>query len=81
MKRSLKRAVTSARASVRSRAWTSIDIVYSCVSDSIDRSSSTTIPPPSTVSIVRASTFGVTASKSWSTTIPKVLPSTRAVSL
>ena len=28
-------------------------------------SKNTTIPPPSTVSIVRASRFGVSASKSW----------------
>lgn len=39
-------------------------MVYSCFSEVIVRSSKTTTPPPSTVSIVRASKFGVSASKS-----------------
>ena len=39
------------------------------------------MPPPATVSTVRASRFGVSASKSCSTSIPYVCPSTRCVSL
>lgn len=42
----------------------SIVKVYSCLSDAILLSRNTTIPPPSTVSIVRARRFGVNASKS-----------------
>mmetsp|Transcript_1571 Transcript_1571/g.2564 ORF Transcript_1571/g.2564 Transcript_1571/m.2564 type:complete len:212 (-) Transcript_1571:52-687(-) len=80
MKRSLKRGCTSVCDSVRNRACASMDIVYSCWRDTIDLSSITTIPPPSTVSIVRASTFGVTASKSCSTSMPNVFPRMRCVS-
>ena len=39
-------------------------MVYSCFNEVIVRSNKTTTPPPSTVSIVRASKFGVSASKS-----------------
>lgn len=39
-------------------------IVYSCLSEVIVLSRSTTRPPPSTVSIVRARRLGVIASKS-----------------
>ena len=41
-----------------------IVIVYNCLSDAIVFSNITTIPPPSTVSIVLASKLGVSASKS-----------------
>lgn len=41
-----------------------IVIVYSCLREFIVLSSNTTIPPPSTVSIVLAKRLGVTASKS-----------------
>ena len=81
MKRSLKRHVTSAKASVRSRECTSIAIVYSCFRLLTVRRSRTTAPPPSTVSTVRARRLGVSASKSWSTHMPNVRPSTRFVSL
>lgn len=50
--------------SVLRRACTSIVRLYSCVSELMLLSSSTMMPPPSTVSIVRASRFGVSASKS-----------------
>ena len=81
MNRSLKRGVTSTCASVRKRACASMLIAYSWRSEVMLLRRSTTRPPPSTVSMVRASTLGVTASKSCSTSMPKVLPSTRAVSL
>jgi len=42
--------------------------------DDIVLSKSTIRPPPSTVSMVRASRFGVKASKSWRTHMPYVLP-------
>lgn len=41
-----------------------ITIVHRLVSDASDRNIKTIIPPPSTVSIVLASRFGVNASKS-----------------
>jgi hypothetical protein len=81
VKRSLNRGTTSPCASERNRAWTSIASEYSLVSDSIVLSRMHTIPPPSTVSIVRARMLGVTASKSCSTAIPYVRPSTRCVSV
>ena len=40
-------------------------MAYSCFSDVIVRNKTTIIPPPSTVSTVRARRFGVSASKSW----------------
>lgn len=40
-------------------------IVYSCFSEFMVRRRMTTNPPPSTVSTVLASKFGVKASKSW----------------
>ena len=49
---------------MRKRECTSIVIVYSLVSESRLDTSSTMMPPPSTVSIVRASRLGVSASKS-----------------
>lgn len=49
-----------------------IVMVYSCRSELIVFNKITTKPPPSTVSIVRASKFGVIASKSCSTHIPYV---------
>ena len=49
-----------------------IAIVYSCLNEDIVFKSRTTIPPPSTVSIVRAKRFGVIASKSCKTHIPYV---------
>jgi hypothetical protein len=45
-------------------------IVYSCRRDVMVFSSKITNPPPSTVSMVRASRFGVMASKSCSTHMP-----------
>lgn len=42
-----------------------IDKVYSCLSEVIVLSNKMTMPPPSTVSIVRAKIFGVIASKSY----------------
>ena len=65
---------------MKERNFRSDGYSYSCRSDAIDLRRSTTSPPPSTVSIVRASTLGVTASKSCSTSMPNVLPSTRCVS-
>ena len=49
-------------------------MVYSCLTDVIVFRINTTKPPPSTVSIVLASRFGVIASKSCSTHIPYVFP-------
>ena len=40
-------------------------IVYNCLSEFMVRRRMTTSPPPSTVSTVLASKFGVKASKSW----------------
>jgi len=40
-------------------------IVYNCFSEFMVRRRMTTSPPPSTVSTVLASKFGVKASKSW----------------
>lgn len=40
-------------------------IVYNCLSEFMVRRRITTNPPPSTVSTVLASKFGVKASKSW----------------
>lgn len=40
-------------------------IVYNCLSEFMVRRRITTSPPPSTVSTVLASKFGVKASKSW----------------
>lgn len=40
-------------------------IVYNCLSEFMVRKRTTTNPPPSTVSTVLASKFGVKASKSW----------------
>ena len=51
--------------SVVSREWMSIVSVKSCVSERNVLTSSTTAPPPSTVSIVRASRLGVMPSKSY----------------
>jgi hypothetical protein len=51
-------------ASVRRREWTSMVSVYSCVRLLRLLSSRMTNPPPSTVSMVRASRLGVRASKS-----------------
>lgn len=50
--------------SVLKRECTSMVRWYSCVNDVRVDSSNTMMPPPSTVSIVRASKFGVSASKS-----------------
>ena len=47
---------------------------YNCFKEVIVFNNSTTSPPPSTVSMVRARRFGVTASKSCNTSIPNVLP-------
>ena len=51
-------------ASVRSLLCTSMVRLKSCVRDCMELRSSTTMPPPSTVSIVLASRLGVNASKS-----------------
>lgn len=45
-------------------------ILYNCRNDVMVFNRSTTNPPPSTVSIVRARRFGVIASKSWRTSMP-----------
>lgn len=50
--------------SVRKRAWLSMVMLNSCVRELRLDSSSTTRPPPSTVSMERASRLGVMASKS-----------------
>lgn len=47
-----------------------IVIVYSCLSDVMVRIRITTIPPPSTVSMVLANKLGVNASKSCKTHMP-----------
>ena len=73
MNRSLNRAMTSSWASVRYREWISMDRVYSCFKLVMPFSSNTTMPPPSTVSIVLASKLGVIASKSCNIHIPYVL--------
>mmetsp|Transcript_6734 Transcript_6734/g.27868 ORF Transcript_6734/g.27868 Transcript_6734/m.27868 type:complete len:206 (+) Transcript_6734:479-1096(+) len=70
MNRSLNRPTTCWCDSVLNRECTSIVMVYSCDRLSMFDSSSTIMPPPSTVSTVRASRFGVSASKSWSTAMP-----------
>ena len=46
---------------------------YSCLNDFIVCSSNTTMPPPSTVSIVRHRMFGVSASKSWQTSAAQLV--------
>mmetsp|Transcript_32835 Transcript_32835/g.74121 ORF Transcript_32835/g.74121 Transcript_32835/m.74121 type:complete len:200 (+) Transcript_32835:754-1353(+) len=81
MKRSLKRGTTNPCCSVRKRSWQSIVIVYSCLREVTVRRRSTTRPPPSTVSTVRARRLGVIASKSWRTSMPKVWPSALWLSL
>mmetsp|Transcript_13210 Transcript_13210/g.33443 ORF Transcript_13210/g.33443 Transcript_13210/m.33443 type:complete len:227 (-) Transcript_13210:343-1023(-) len=78
--RSLKRPTTSWCDSVRRRAWQSMVRSYSLVREVSVESSITTMPPPSTVSMVRASRLGVSASKSCSTHMPKVLPRILCVS-
>ena len=61
MNRSLKRYCTSPCASVRNLECTSIVIVYNFFNESTDSNINTTSPPPSIVSMVRASKFGVIA--------------------
>ena len=81
-KRSLNLATGSSSVeAVRYRLCTSIDKECSCRRFDMFWSRSTTMPPPSTVSIVRASMLGVIASKSCSTSIPKVRPRIFGVSL
>ena len=62
--RSLNRPTTSRWLSVRNLAWTSIVMVTSCLREVRVRRSMMMTPPPSTVSTVRASRLGVSASKS-----------------
>lgn len=64
MKRSLNLQTTSWWDSVRYLLWTSMCIVYNCFRELTFCSKKTMIPPPSTVSIVRANKSGVSASKS-----------------
>ena len=63
-KRSLKRPTTSVWLSVRKRECTSMAMEYSWRREVSVLMSSTTMPPPSTVSMVRARRLGVSAWKS-----------------
>mmetsp|Transcript_6623 Transcript_6623/g.23852 ORF Transcript_6623/g.23852 Transcript_6623/m.23852 type:complete len:228 (+) Transcript_6623:2187-2870(+) len=71
---SLNRPTTSWWLWVRSLWCTSMERLYNCVREVSVLSSSTIIPPPSTVSIVLARRLGLIASKSCRTHIPYVFP-------